>query len=165
MKTKIAEVRNALEKRLYYCALALLLTLPDICAKVEYPNSYTYGKNYTLWFDTHAKKYFTVIPITIPPRESEEYTWLTGEECWKLRCAVLHAGNFKLNCKNSNLKKLFIHISENNENRTHSWRNERCADIDLKLLCDNICKAVEEYYEKHPNKELFCIDEVEICTW
>lgn len=167
MVTKILEVRSAIQNKLYNCALTLALTLPDICAKVEYGNSMSdKGKKYQQWFDTFAVSKFTLETIKLPSNEQKPYTWLTAEECWKLRCAVLHSGNFELNCAKSNLKKLFIHVHERNgKNYEHQWRDGKYADFDLILLCHNLCDVVEEYYNNHPNKELFNIDEIEICDW
>ncbi len=52
---KIKEVKRALECKCYLSALALVLTLPDICGKMEYPN-YLYEEgasesNNSTWFD------------------------------------------------------------------------------------------------------------------
>ena len=164
MNAKINEIRSAIKNHLYNCALALALTLPDICAKVEYGDSVSNkGKKYQQWFDTFAVSKFTVTATKLPSNEHVPYVWLTAEECWKLRCAVLHAGNFELNCEQSKLRRLFIHVHEKN-GKNYDWRDGKYADFDLILMCHNLCDAAEEYYNNHPNKELFNIGEIEICT-
>ena len=167
MNTKINEIRFAIENNLYNCALTLALTLPDICAKVEYGDSISnIGKKYQQWFDAFVVSKFTDTATKLPSNEQVEYVQLTAEECWKLRCAVLHAGNFELNCVQSDLKKIFIHVHERDgKNYEHHWRDGQYADFDLVLLCHNLCDAAEDYYNNHPNKELFNIGEIEICTW
>lgn len=37
MKEKVLQIRKALEAEIYLPALALALTLPDICGQIEYP--------------------------------------------------------------------------------------------------------------------------------
>ena len=93
--TKIAEIRTALKKQLFNCALTMTLTLPDICGKVEYPQDNS-GDRFTKWFDVYAIPYFTVEAKVLPGENKINYTWLSSKECWKIRNAVLHAGNYKL---------------------------------------------------------------------
>ena len=66
----------------------------------------------------------------------------------------------------SNLRKLFIHIHERDgKDYVHLLRDGECADFDLQLLCNNLCDAAEEYYNNHPNKDVFNVGEIEIYTW
>ena len=52
MEKRIQEARKCLDNGLYEAALALALTLPDICGQVEYPAIKKVGERYTkmiLW--------------------------------------------------------------------------------------------------------------------
>ena len=90
---KINEIRRALNLELYNCALALALTLPDICGKVEFPNE-NKNSRYKSWFRKYAEPLFTGPAIVLPGNEIVDDTIFTNEECWALRCSVLHAGNY-----------------------------------------------------------------------
>lgn len=48
---RIKEIKDCLEKNLYEAALALTLTLSDICAQVEYPNIEIVGDRYKKWIE------------------------------------------------------------------------------------------------------------------
>ena len=50
MEVRLKEIRQALQNELYHCALALALTLPDICGKHELPDVAVKSR-YTKWFD------------------------------------------------------------------------------------------------------------------
>ena len=108
MKQKILEIKQALSLRLYNSALALALTLPSICARVEYGNKKRNDKvHYINWFDKYAKDKFTFDATQLSGNEIISYNTIDGNVCYNLRCAILHAGNFEIdNCK---YKKIIIH--------------------------------------------------------
>jgi hypothetical protein len=74
----------ALKSRNWYAALALALTIPDVCAALEAPNRRTNGEKYAAWFD----EYLGAIYGQVNPDFDEPC--LTGGDCYALRCAVLH---------------------------------------------------------------------------
>lgn len=51
MEKRIQEARKCLDNGLYEAALALALTLPDICGQVEYSAIKKVGERYTKWID------------------------------------------------------------------------------------------------------------------
>ena len=163
LQNKIAEIKCALDMNLYNCALAVSLTLPDICGKAKYPQTST-AKRYKDWFDEHAKKFFTTIATQLPEEIEVEYVWLTSDECYALRCSVLHAGNYK--ATGIDLSKIYIHAHKRNgSNYKTIFRDSVYADWDVITLCENLCKAAEEYYSLIDNKTCFDLDEVRIDSW
>lgn len=158
---KIAEIETALETELYNCALALSLTLPDVCGKVEYPNELSSSARYKGWFSAHAIQFFTAEPINLP---KEEITWLSAEECWALRCAFLHAGNYDV--EHISLKNIHIHAHKRyGENYSHMVRDSQYADWDVIELCRKLCLSAKKYYDSIEDKTRFILDEVRIDTW
>ena len=167
MITKINEIRTALDAQLYNCALALALTLPDICAKVEYHNrpNWRKGKKYQEWFDNYAKQKFTYRTTRVPSNETIYVTTMDGETCWALRCAVLHAGNYNVSSK-SKYEKIGIHAHRaDGLCFEHEVVDGKRIEVDVTLFCRNICVAAETYYQSIKDKRLFEIDEVRILTW
>lgn len=160
---KINEIKSALNSELYNCALALSLTIPDVCGKVEYPNE----KNklrYINWFHKHAEKYFTVLATKLPEEKIVEYKWLTAEECYALRCSVLHAGDYDV--EGIKLNQIHIHAHKRErENYSHTIRDSKYIDADVIDLCEKLCLAAEEYYNSIEDKVRFDLDEVRIDTW
>ena len=53
--TFIDEINRALSYDLYFSALSLALTLPDICGKAEYPDKKSTSR-YKLWYDEYIGK-------------------------------------------------------------------------------------------------------------
>ena len=163
MIEKIIEIRKSLEAELYNCALTLTLTLPDICGKVEYPESKS-KERYMLWFDNYAKPLLTTPARLLPEEKIVDYTIISAEELWKIRCAVFHSGNYKV--QGIPLSNISFHAHKRNgKNFSHFVRDVRKADFDVIFICETVCKAAEQYYRGKNDKSVFSTDEVEICTW
>ncbi len=82
METILKEIERALEARLWYAAVVLALTLPDICAKLEAaPNARKDGQQarYRRWCRRNLSDRFG----------------LSDDLCWYLRCGVVHEGRYK----------------------------------------------------------------------
>ena len=114
MEIRVHSFIEALEKCIqtenWYGALFIALTLPDICAKIEYPDEKnSSAKRYIQWFDRYLKKHYetsrnaiplssklealtALIPAGIGGGRKKE-TFLTGPDFYALRCAYLHEGS------------------------------------------------------------------------
>jgi hypothetical protein len=79
----INDVHRASEIGAWHAALALTLTLPEICAKAS-------GQRYPEWFDRYVAPAFHV-----PPRVVGDPSWvaITGHDAYALRNAFHHSGN------------------------------------------------------------------------
>ena len=161
---KIAEVRSALSAKLYNCALAISLTLPDICGKTAFPGEKSPAKRYKNWFSTYAEPLFTIPATKLPEEITVDVTWITAEECWALRCAVLHAGNYETERIRLVDIEIHAHISDD-RNYSHMLRGSRSADWDCILLCETLCAAAEQYYNSIEDKSTFDVNEVRLDTW
>ena len=84
---RISEIEICLENECYISALALALTLPDICGKAEYPNK-SVGKRYIQWYDQYVGSY-----QKSQSPYSADMPYLSGEVVYSLRNNFLHAGN------------------------------------------------------------------------
>jgi len=74
----LAEIERALNVGgLYYLAVSMALTLPDVCAAVESPDGKTSPKKYKAWYDKNL---------------ANRYVSITAEDCYSLRCGVSHQG-------------------------------------------------------------------------
>jgi hypothetical protein len=79
----LGEIDRALNANLYYAALAIALSVPDVCASLEFdpsqPSWSTQAK-YEAWFNSHL---------------SNSFKNLTASDCYRLRGGVLHQGHFR----------------------------------------------------------------------
>jgi hypothetical protein len=53
MEVILREIERALVLQLYYLAVAMCLTLPDICAALEADDGETSGARYKAWYNTN----------------------------------------------------------------------------------------------------------------
>lgn len=85
----IADVEKALDAEAYLSALALMMTIPDICAKAEYGDNVGKRARYIRWFEEHIGQYNRA-----PIKEGKTVMpYLSGEVAYQLRCSVLHEGH------------------------------------------------------------------------
>lgn len=90
------DISHAKDNRAYLSALALALTLPSILSSIDINKNAT-RKDYVAWFNQWVYKYYEQ-----PKSENElinrgiEATKFDGENCYALRCSLLHAGNTDL---------------------------------------------------------------------
>ncbi len=159
MLEKIADIEKALEANAYRSALALTLTLPDICGKLEYPNENNGGR-YRKWID----KYYT--PYHHPDYRNDSgnaklhpdyMPRLDGEMCYKLRCAYLHSGNTK---DHMPIDELSLRVNGASSYGV-SWPNddmskmEKQIHLDVKSFCRDLLESVMYYYEENKEKYNF----------
>lgn len=79
-------LEQAIRARNWHAALVMALTLPDICAKTIMPTGGS-QKRYATWFDEHVKDKY------IGGAGEHRHALLTGNDCYALRCALLHEGS------------------------------------------------------------------------
>jgi hypothetical protein len=75
----LLEIERCLSADLYFPAIALALTIPDVCSSLQtQPGTrVSFGVRYAAWYDAHV---------------GEAFSALTGADCWSLRCGVSHSG-------------------------------------------------------------------------
>ncbi|SEL51057.1 hypothetical protein SAMN02910353_02778 [Ruminococcus sp. YRD2003] len=153
MIDKIKSIRKSLANDNYLAALALALTIPDICGQVEFPNESKVGKRYKDWYNKYCCTEYngpqSPNVVTTLPKLPD----FTAENCYKLRCAVLHSGNIEINAINFNEFKLTKDgetcsavetVTSNGKSKTTSY-----VYLNTTRFCNIICDVAEKYYNKH----------------
>lgn len=96
IKDFLEDIENAKEKEAYYSALALALTMPDFCGKIQY-NVGNDRDKYIRWFNEWIYKY-----VEIPESKNKDFVefdklaQFDGKTCYALRCAYLYCGTVNL---------------------------------------------------------------------
>lgn len=176
MKEKIKDIRNAIDNGCFLSALALALTLPDVCGKVEFPKEegkkYHSKKAYIDWFNKYVFTYYQGSSEHV-----NEYagTQFEGNACYSLRCAYLHSGNMDIEDEKLCVKinQFGLCISSNKDSGIYSdmhgvgtsyFSNKKMYKVrlDVRKLCKILCDAAEKYYKDHQNKEMFKEHEIRI---
>ncbi|NLI69747.1 MAG: hypothetical protein GX364_02635 [Firmicutes bacterium] len=146
MKSLVESVRKALESENWHGALFIAITLPDICGKIDKENM-TSRKRYVNWFD----KYLRDTYVKRVGSEKEEFVFLSGDDLYALRCAMLHEGstiidgqsardvlnNFEFSWNSSHLNFL----SKN----YYSGKNRLVLNVGK--FCEEICSGVEKWMD------------------
>lgn len=91
---RLQEIKNCLDAGMLHSALILALTIPDICAKVEYNiTDDKGGKYYQKWFDEEIDQY----NIGNTGKDENHFDCFNGYMCYKLRCYMVHGSRSDIN--------------------------------------------------------------------
>src|SRR5665213_2961362 len=67
------DIERALEAKLWYLALAVTLSIPDICSLLELNDGWSNCNIFAAWFDKHVGKSYTCLLYTSPsPRDRQK---------------------------------------------------------------------------------------------
>lgn len=143
MQEILNEIKAAKNHKLYRAALALALTLPDICGKVAFPSEVNNGKRYIKWFDDH------VYPICKVNVKID----FNGESCYHLRCAVLHSGNLKL--EKDKIKDFHLSVYDYSGGTGVDKFEDGKVNLDVIILITNLVNVAEDFYKNSPTPEAF----------
>ena len=158
---RIEEVELNIVDRRWQSALALALTLPDICGGIAFPEIVKHyrdgrvmldrqknptrdvGTQYIRWFDEYAGDYFKL-------SQSDEKPYICGERCWQLRCEYLHQNKGFLNDENNIRFHLGLNcgMSVCQLESMNIQENGNDIRIDIEQFCLRMCKAAKNYYDK-----------------
>ena len=133
----------------FQSALALALTLPDICGEIEYPTESSGRKRYAKWCDNYFDFNDGHVGFGIEKAE------LNGDLLYALRCAFLHSGNDDLLTQPAK----FSLLSPDQLNgygyqyKVNSTSAETSIVVDY--LIDKLCSAAENYYDSADDKSVF----------
>lgn len=100
MKLLIESIRSAIEKDCLIPALMSSLAIPDAMGQRLYPElvlkngKRAAGQQYAKWFDSWAANDFLFSDDLSSEGETIPSQIFNGKMCWKLRCSLLHSGDY-----------------------------------------------------------------------
>lgn len=97
MKYFVDSIEQSIAARNWYAALTAALSLPDICGYLNDPNEKS-GSRYATWFDKYVKPLYMRPPLPtfdgmLALFNGLPDAFLSGNDCYALRCALLHQGS------------------------------------------------------------------------
>lgn len=138
----IQAVRAAVDQRNSYAALALALTLPDICASLEAADGKTSGRRYAAWWDTFVGPRYRQL---LGP-ERIERVFLSGDDCYALRCAFLHQGLDDITGQRAqDALDAFRFVQPSDGSEFHRIRADALLNLQVDVFCQEMCRAVEQW--------------------
>lgn len=159
--SRVEEAERNIDDGRWQSALALVLTLPDVCGGIAFPEivrkyrdgrvmldhrkkpSRDVGGQYIRWFDEYAADFFKVSPKDKTP-------YICGKRCWQLRCEYLHQNKGFLNDENEDPVRFHLGINcgtsicDMDKSRTENGVTD--IRIDIEQFCIRMCRAVKKYY-------------------
>lgn len=150
MEQFIVALNKSLGCKNWYGALFIALSLPDICGNFQFPGEPSSEKRYSNWFDIYLKnKYSKPIGPT-----SEIHEFLSGSDCYALRCAYLHEGLDDITMQKSRkaLDK-FVFVAPREGFLVHLNQSNSKLQLQTDIFCKNIAEAVEGWYRSLSEEE------------
>jgi hypothetical protein len=133
MEMMLREIERALEARLYYSAVIMALTLPDVCAALESEDARTTKQRYMAWYRANI---------------GAAYGFMTDEDCYSLRCGVVHQGRFGGHGMRYGRVVFTMPIPERNIVIHNNVMND-ALNLDANVFCRDLIAAVRRWFAAH----------------
>ena len=139
MRHLLEQIKKGLDNNLYYLSLFVALALPDICGAINSENGEAHRNKYIEWFNKYV---------------AEKYNgFLSGEDCYYLRCSLLHQGSSQ-HIKSKYSRILFIEPAATT-NIFHCNILNDALNIDVRIFCNDIIEGVEKWLKEVEETELY----------
>lgn len=125
----LGNVHACLDGGMYYAALVVALTIPEICAALEAEGGRGNSERYKKWYRDYL---------------ADLYPYLTDDDCYSLRCSVLHQG--KLGRPGMQYSRVLFTVpnAENNVFHNNVWND--ALNLDVVLFCNDVSEAAKRWY-------------------
>jgi hypothetical protein len=136
----IEAVRRSIQEENWYAALSTALTLPDIAAKIDgRPGG---RSRYISWCDDYlSPKYTHAIGLHL-----QRHVFLSGNDCYALRCAFLHEGEFDVSSQQVHDVLTRFHFVVPGRH-VHCNQINSLLQLEVDRFCEDICMAVEDWFK------------------
>lgn len=141
----IAEIKQCLRFRLYYSALVITLTIPEVCVGLTFDvDNPIKRKHYREFIDRYAIK---------------NDLMLDGDNCYNMRCGMVHRGNAVAHVKSRDQKvdKILFTVPKN-QIVFHGFRFEtdrvKALCYDLNLFVEAMTDALWRWYCDNKSKRI-----------
>ena len=137
-------VEQSLQSDNWYAALIVALSLPDIAGWVDHPNQGS-QKRYADWFENF------VSPLYTRQVGGAEHKFLSGDDCYALRCSMLHEGRDKtLDQKARDVLDRFQFITPRPGSMIHCNQAGNKLQLQVDVFCRDICKEIAAWVSSIP---------------
>jgi len=156
MRHFIESIEKSLVTENWYAALLMALSVPDICGRTEDPDSRPPAR-YVKWFDKYMLTSYQHL-FTMPEimreylggskfEEPELKTFLCGSDCYALRCAFLHQGEFLIDGQNAQkvLSRFQFIYPPGSGGVRHMNTTETVLQLQVDIFCRDICRGISQW--------------------
>jgi len=147
MKKLLNSVYNCLETQNWYGALLISLTLPDICGFANYPQLHS-KERYVKWFNIYLKPKYEHLDILT----KDKTIFLTGEDCYALRCSFLHEGSdIIVSQRARKILDNYVFTTTGAHCNYLVFTDRKILQLSVDKFCKDICSGVEKWIENTSN--------------
>ncbi len=132
------QIQQALNQNLYYVALMMCLTIPDICGAIDSPNGIASGAAYARWYNQYA---------------ASHCPYLDGPTCYQFRCSMLHQGS--TTNPNSRYSRIVFVEPGSTNSVLHCNVMNRALNLDVGVFCSAIITGAQNWLSSASNNPLF----------
>lgn len=144
----IHAARKAVADKNWYGALSLALTLPDLAASLEDADGKTSGRKFAAWFDVWMPSYSQGQVRSAFGKDLQIPPMMTGNDCYALRCAVLHNGTDDIEEQRARETLRRFNFTFGGEGvEVHRNRNGDVLQLEVGIFASEICDACERWRE------------------
>jgi len=133
MRELLKQIEAGLESGLYYLSLIASLILPDIYGAIDSSSGTASRKKYTDWFNKYVA----------PAYSTHLGQFLTGEDCYRFRCSLLHQGSSQ-HRQSTYARYIFVEPSATNVFMHCNIIND-ALNLDLKTFCKDVIAGTEKW--------------------
>lgn len=137
----VTALRESVATRNWHSALALALFMPDVCGRLQSPNSGSQAR-YVAWFKAWVQPKYTVQMFLMP----SETVFLSGEDCYALRCSYLHEGGDEISHQRARVALDRFHfITPPPDGTVHMNISNTALQLQVDIFCLDVAAAVEAW--------------------
>lgn len=144
------DLEKAVRAENWHAALVMSLTLPDICAKAVTPTEGS-KRRYVAWFDQHLRPRYT---SGVGPWR-EPVVFLSGDDCYALRCALLHEGSADITQQQARkvLELFRFYVPGKRNIRAHRNRMNDTLILMVDEFATEVLDAARAWWRSLPEEE------------
>jgi hypothetical protein len=131
LEGRLLEIEAALKHGLYYLAVTMALTMPDVCATLEDPRAYSGYNEYCAWYNKNLAQVFP---------------FMSAEDCYSLRCGVVHQGGMGLKTKRKMYSRVIFTLPSPEGSSAHNCVFNTMLQFDAIEFCRSITASVRLWY-------------------
>lgn len=141
MKHLTDAVEDAVKASNWYAALTVALTLPDIAGWVDDPRIKSQAR-YAAWVEAHLSPTYT----SHVGHARELHKFLSGDDCYALRCAFLHEGRDDTSEQRAaDALTRFLFTAPRPGLTLHRNQSGTKLQLQVDLFCREMCTAVRTW--------------------
>lgn len=135
MERFVSSIEASVEAGNWYAALGMALTTPDICGWLESPSSGSRAR-YEAWFDRY------LLPFYRSSFHGPDFTFLSGSDCYALRCSFLHEGSDQVLRQRA---RLVLERFAFSTTGSHRCLFGNVLLLNVQTFCSEVCQATRSW--------------------